>query len=618
MNMPLPSSPGPVAELVRVARAKTLDSHEETERQQVRFQRTLILCFDGTANQYNNQNTNVVRLFSCLEKSHPKQLVYYQTGIGTYSTTKFTTPGMTMLSKAVDQGVALHLEEHVCGGYRFLQSNWKGGDKICIFGFSRGAYTARALAGMLHAVGLLPPSMPEQVEFAYKLYQNLGSGLSPENPGRNYKRDFCREVTVDFLGVWDTVASVGLIVPRTLPFSQSNSSVKIFRHAMALDERRVKFIPSLWKLSGVEKDLAKNSEWTIEKGAKDVTEPTASSTRHASVWLHGITKIILSWYFNLFIGWWAHPILDRLGFCKEEHSETPRTALVPREDKPPDVKEVWFAGDHCDVGGGHEKDDDKSIKPDENNIKYTPALSNIPLRWMIREFYEAGRNKELNIRWRNTRLARYGIFLPAIEYTNDDPKDASAILDDDKVRKERQERQERRERLLKVDLSQEPETVKFDTTEEVKKKYPRRAKFTRSKVFRSGVMIDLDFHDRDVTARHYDALWNWDNFSFSHIMGMGLWWFLEFIPYMNTVQNKKTNLWESKISFNLFRHRDIPRDNTEPAHLEKARGEWKEFLIKRSKPHIHSSVVERMDQKPDYRPRPWDSDEKLDKWIVAH
>ncbi len=283
--------------------------------------------------------------------------------------------------------------------------------------------------------------------------------------------------------------------------------------------------------------------------------------------------------------------MDRLGFCKEEHSEAPRTALIPREDKPPDVKEVWFAGDHCgmsfnllshsnhvsspilDVGGGHEKDDDKSIKPDESNIKYTPALSNIPLRWMIREFYEAGRNNELNIRWRVTRLARYGIFLPAIEYTNDDPNDANAILDDDKLQKKRQERQalrERRERLLKVDLNQgsattgdvlaladtyffpssiliEPDTVKFDTTEEVKKKYPRRAKFTRSKVFRSGVMTDLDFHDRDVTARHYDALWNWDNFSFSHIMGMALWWFLEFIPYMNTVQNKKTNLWESKI-----------------------------------------------------------------------
>ncbi len=57
MNMPLPSSPGPAAELVRVARAKTLDSHEKTESQQVQFQRTLILCFDGTANQYNNQNT---------------------------------------------------------------------------------------------------------------------------------------------------------------------------------------------------------------------------------------------------------------------------------------------------------------------------------------------------------------------------------------------------------------------------------------------------------------------------------------------------------------------------------------------------------------------------------
>ena len=79
-----------------------------------------------------------------------------------------------------------------------------------------------------------------------------------------------------------------------------------------------------------------------------------------------------------------------------------------------------------DVGGGNVDDDRKDIEPDENNIKYTPALANIPLRWMIREFYEAGLINEFNIRWRPGRLARYGIYLPPVKYTNDEPNDIRA------------------------------------------------------------------------------------------------------------------------------------------------------------------------------------------------
>lgn len=586
-------------------RAQTLGG-EESQKQKAQYRRTLILFFDGTANEYSSKNTNVVRFFSCLQKSHPKQLVYYQTGVGTSSTTKFLIPGMALISKAVDQGVALNLEEHLAGGYRFLQSNWKSGDKICIFGFSRGAYTARALAGMLHAVGLLPPDMPEQVEFAYRVYKNLGTGKTRHDSGRNYKRDFCRNVTVDFLGVWDTVASVGFVVPRTLPFSQSNGTTKIFRHALALDERRVKFIPSFWRLSGVKENLDENPEWNIKKGAEVVIEPHASTTTNAIHWLRGVTKIIITWWFDLFIRWWAHPILDLLGFCKEDHSEPTKIALIPSEKNPPDVKEVWFAGDHCDVGGGNEEDDRKDIYPDENNIKYTPALANIPLRWMIREFYEAGLLNEFNIRWRAGRLARYGIYLPPVKYTNDDPNDVGA----------RDNGKSCAGPPSKKDLDEAPETIELHTTAKEKHLHPRRAKFTRSKVFSSKVMIDLDFHDRDVAAPHNDSLWNWKKFSFGRFMGMMLWWFLEIVPFVSNVQNKKTLLWESKVGFNLFKPRDIPREG-EAVQLDTAKGEWKKFFDMRSKPHLHWSVLERI-EKHGYRPRSWHPDEKSDEWTLVH
>ena len=86
--------------------------------------------------------------------------------------------------------------------------NYTAGDKICIFGFSRGAYTARALAGMLQKVGLLPRSNGAQRPFAYAMYAKTATDADAPDFGEQvalvetFKRTFCREVRVDFLGVW--------------------------------------------------------------------------------------------------------------------------------------------------------------------------------------------------------------------------------------------------------------------------------------------------------------------------------------------------------------------------------------------------------------------------------
>ena len=93
-----------------------------------------------------------------------------------------------------------YLDTHIMGGYSFLMNNYQDGDKICIFGFSRGAYTARALAGMLTNIGLLPKSNNEQVPFAWKLYTKAGETAS--GSAERYKRMFSRSVKVDFLGIW--------------------------------------------------------------------------------------------------------------------------------------------------------------------------------------------------------------------------------------------------------------------------------------------------------------------------------------------------------------------------------------------------------------------------------
>lgn len=133
-----------------------------------------------------------------------EQMVYYQPGIGTW-----TDPGIhgyiqRWIAKTADLAVAWYLDGHVMSAYKFLMENHLPGDRICIFGFSRGAYTARALAGMLHCVGLLPRGNDEQVPFAYRIYKKKG-GLA-----KKFKDTFCKSVDIEFLGVWSVLLSISL------------------------------------------------------------------------------------------------------------------------------------------------------------------------------------------------------------------------------------------------------------------------------------------------------------------------------------------------------------------------------------------------------------------------
>ncbi|PVG02728.1 hypothetical protein CPB86DRAFT_750541 [Serendipita vermifera] len=265
--------------------------------------RCLILCFDGTADKFDGDNTNVVKLFSLLRKDDKnEQMVYYQPGLGTYVSPGVWGGVMSAVAKSLDMAVAWYLEAHVQHGYIFLMNNYRPGDRICLFGFSRGAYTARCLAGMLHKVGLLPKDNQEQVTFAFEMYKRTDEeGISQAH---GFKKTFSRTVDIEFVGVWDTVSSVGSIIPRHLPFTSSNSIIKTFRHAIALDERRSKFNVNVWAKQVVEEDKVK---------------PTKRRQK--------------TWY-----------EIERENSDHYGRNET-------------DVLEVWFAGTHADVGGGECKDE---------------------------------------------------------------------------------------------------------------------------------------------------------------------------------------------------------------------------------------------------------------------
>jgi len=92
-----------------------------------------------------------VQFCSALKKDDAsQQMVYYQPGVGTYSIPQLVTRVRARFQKYINMAIANHLSAHVMSGYEFLMQNYRAMDKICIFGFSRGAYTARALAGMIH------------------------------------------------------------------------------------------------------------------------------------------------------------------------------------------------------------------------------------------------------------------------------------------------------------------------------------------------------------------------------------------------------------------------------------------------------------------------------------
>jgi len=308
--------------------------------------RTLVLCFDGTGNEFSDCNTNVIKLFSILKKDDPgSQLCYYQPGIGTYFKRGAVPSIFHSAAELLDKGFAWYIDEHILDGYKFLMQNYHKGDSVCIFGFSRGAFTARALVGMLHKVGLLSKDNFEQLPFAYKIYTR--EGPKSHAPAAEFKRIFGRELTIDFLGVWDTVASVGHLRNRSLPIIVgTNKMIKVFRQALSLDERRVMFRPSLYHYPA------------------PVPSPTKQTRSLPRRVLHALNPFKVK------------PLKPNPD-TPHHHSSTGTSSRAGPEVEPEPqfkrVKEVWFVGCHSDIGGGNPEDSS------------THALSNISLRWMVRE-----------------------------------------------------------------------------------------------------------------------------------------------------------------------------------------------------------------------------------------
>lgn len=302
--------------------------------------RNIVVCCDGTGNEISENISNVLKLYRCLrktEKTTPRQLVFYDPGVGTLARPDPWHKLKQDFSAIMGLATGYGLDDKVLQSYQFLVHTWQPGDEIYLFGFSRGAYTVRVLAGLIHKIGLIAPEQANLAGSGLTSYKQFSSdnqpsiqaelkaltdgGVEPapadkDDQAAQYARILStRWPTVRFVGVWDTVASV--IVPRPdrlylpsleeLAYTLQNPSVQTFRQAISIDERRCMFRLKKWD---------------------------------------------------------APQVYQTNRFSKTNNSA------------PQDILQVWFAGVHSDIGGGYPEKDS--------------GLSKYPLLWMIDEAVKCG------------------------------------------------------------------------------------------------------------------------------------------------------------------------------------------------------------------------------------
>ena len=232
--------------------------------------KNIVILFDGTSNEISTDRTNILRLFGILRRSE-EQVVYYDPGVGTFGADDSWSPLWHNTVELWGLATGWGLDQNVKEAYRFLVENYDAGplvdghhrdrDRIYIFGFSRGAYTARVLAGFIHAFGLTSKYNINLIDYAYRTYKSIPSdsiavagvdGKSPFSDMRLYEKALRNDrPPIKLLGLFDTVASLielghGRLQMKTHTFTHRNPSVEWVRHALAIDEKRTMFRPEPW------------------------------------------------------------------------------------------------------------------------------------------------------------------------------------------------------------------------------------------------------------------------------------------------------------------------------------------------------------------------------------
>lgn len=211
--------------------------------------KNIVVCLDGTGNQIKAKgNTNVVRLHQLLDLADPeRQVAYYDPGVGTFGSqgalTAFGSGVSKLFGLTFGYGVRDNLEE----AYVYLMRTYRPGDRIYLFGFSRGAYTARALAALLHRGGLPRPGAENLAPYAVRYYARTKTNWKKEDweQLQNYSNTFAQtvdgshSVPIHFMGLWDSVRAGGIFRWNLKwPYTRQIPNVRTASHAVSINEKR--------------------------------------------------------------------------------------------------------------------------------------------------------------------------------------------------------------------------------------------------------------------------------------------------------------------------------------------------------------------------------------------
>jgi uncharacterized protein (DUF2235 family) len=218
--------------------------------------KNVVVCCDGTSNQPAHDMTNVVKLYFTLINDRANQVTFYHPVLGTMELPGALTATEKWWTRTMGLAFGSGLPDDIRDAYVFIAQNFEPGDHLYLFGFSRGAYTARSVAALLHMYGLIEPDNGPLAPYAIRMMKAIDKANRDHNDvetsevfelASRFRSTFARECKPHFVGVWDTVSSVGGFArPLTLPYTADNPNIAIGRHAMAIDERRAFFQPNLW------------------------------------------------------------------------------------------------------------------------------------------------------------------------------------------------------------------------------------------------------------------------------------------------------------------------------------------------------------------------------------
>jgi uncharacterized protein (DUF2235 family) len=207
--------------------------------------KNIVICCDGTGNEFGESKSNVVKLYKMLVHD-PSQVAYYHPGVGTMGSRSALTGLSKWWTKVIGLAFGYGISDNIADAYQFLMRTFQPDDTLYVFGFSRGAYTARALCGMLHIIGLLREDNEGLIPYSIRMIKEKNIDFAV---AADFKKTFCRECKPHFIGVWDTVSSVGWVYnvahfPGTK--ATHNPDMHVIRHAVSIDERRAFFRQNLF------------------------------------------------------------------------------------------------------------------------------------------------------------------------------------------------------------------------------------------------------------------------------------------------------------------------------------------------------------------------------------